>query len=97
MRPAARIRRVAATGLAIAALLALCPRPAAAHDAPYSFLNLRFAPGGVSGTLTAHVVDLAHEFPVAAPESLLTSSRASALTEPTCASASAARPRTCRR
>jgi len=53
--------------------------PAWAHDAPYSFLNLRFAPGGASGTLTAHVVDLAHELPGAAPESLLTPASASAL------------------
>jgi hypothetical protein len=55
----------------LAVLLLLVAAPASAHDAPYSFLNLRFAPGGASGTLTAHVVDLAHELPGAAPESLL--------------------------
>ena len=60
-------------------LLLLIASPAWAHDAPYSFLNLSFAPGRASGTLTAHVVDLAHELPIAAPESLLSSSQATAL------------------
>ena len=60
-------------------LLLLVASPAWAHDAPYSFLNLRFAPGGTTGILTAHVADLAHELPSVAPESLLAPSRASAL------------------
>jgi hypothetical protein len=61
------------------ALLLLGAAPAAwAHDAPYSFLNLRFTPGVVEGVLTAHVADLAHEFGEEAPESLLVPSRVNA-------------------
>ena len=64
--------------LLVAAVLAAASGPALAHDAPYSFLNLRFTPAGVEGALTAHVVDLAHESGVAAPESMLTNAAATA-------------------
>jgi hypothetical protein len=59
-------------------LAAAAARPASAHDAPYSFLELRFGPHGVEGALTAHVVDLAHESATTAPESLLAPARAAA-------------------
>jgi len=54
---------------------------ALAHDAPYSFLDLRLGPGGLDGALTAHVFDLAHELGVAAPDSLLDSTRATAVAD----------------
>ena len=63
---------------ALAALLLAFAQPAHAHDAPYSFLNLRFTPRGVEGSLTAHVFDLSHEAGIATPESLLAPSFASA-------------------
>jgi hypothetical protein len=69
--------RLGTMAVAIVPLLALFPRPACAHDAPYSFLNLRFAPGRASGTLTAHIVDLAHEGG-GVPDSLLAPARARA-------------------
>lgn len=51
--------------------------PAAwAHDAPYSFLNLRFGAGGLEGSLTTHVDDVAHELGAAVPDSLLAAVRA---------------------
>jgi HupE / UreJ protein len=61
----------------IALLLGAAPS-AWAHDAPYSFLNMRFTPGSVEGVLTAHVDDLAHDFGEETPESLLAPERASA-------------------
>ena len=61
--------------LLLAAGLA-CAAPAFAHDAPYSFLDLRLQPGRLEGTLTAHVFDLAHEIGLADPNLLLDSTRA---------------------
>jgi hypothetical protein len=61
-----------------AVLLAAAAAPAFAHDAPYSFLDLRLTDSGVEGTLTAHVYDLAHEIGLATPESLLNAPRAAA-------------------
>ena len=65
--------------LALAALVALvAAKPAAAHEAPYSYLTLSAEPSRLSGTLTAHGFDLAHELgaPLDAPsnvgDSLLT-------------------------
>src|SRR5262245_10100035 len=69
-------RRIAIVGaLALALLMA---NTAAAHDAPYSFLDLRLGPHGIAGTLTAHAYDLAHEIGLATPDSLLDSLRAAA-------------------
>ena len=66
--------------LATAALLVgLGLSPASAHDAPYSFLDLRLRPTELDGALTAHVYDLAHELGLAQPDSLLDSTRAAML------------------
>jgi hypothetical protein len=62
-------------GLALALLLGAAPA-AWAHDTPYSFLDLRFGPRGVEGTLTAHMVDLTYELGGSVPESLLIPARA---------------------
>ncbi|HSB10866.1 MAG TPA: HupE/UreJ family protein [Blastocatellia bacterium] len=54
-------------------LLALgCLVPSAhAHPIPFSYLDVRINGGQIEGTLTAHIVDLAHDLNVESPESLL--------------------------
>ena len=51
-------------------MLAL-PRPAAAHPAPFSYLDVVFRDGGIEGTLVIHVIDAAHELGISPPERLL--------------------------
>ncbi len=64
-----RMGRVLRAGvLAIAALC--CARAAAAHPAPFSYLDLRIKTDGIDATLVAHIFDLAHELNVA-PNDLL--------------------------
>jgi hydrogenase/urease accessory protein HupE len=48
-------------------------QPAAAHPAPWSYVDLRIDGATVDATLTIHVYDLAHELSVPNPDSLLTS------------------------
>jgi len=69
------VRRLATAAL----LVGLGLSPASAHDAPYSFLDLRLRPTELDGALTAHVYDLAHELGLAQPDSLLDSTRAAML------------------
>jgi hydrogenase/urease accessory protein HupE len=55
--------------------------PAEAHPVPFSYLDLRLDPGApqaVSGTLTVHVFDAAHELSIDPPERLLMPGTASA-------------------
>ncbi len=59
----------------LAVLVGGAPGASWAHDAPYSYLRLRLTEGGVEGSLTAHVFDLAHELGLAAPESLANEDR----------------------
>jgi hypothetical protein len=58
-----------------AGLLALClivvPSGAAAHPAPFSFLDLVIRDGGVDGTLVLHVEDVAHDLGIAPADRLL--------------------------
>lgn len=42
-----------------------------AHPAPFSYLDVRLEGGGITGTLVLHVVDVAHELGMTAPEPLL--------------------------
>ncbi len=60
--------------------LLLSVAPAAAHPVPFSYLDLRVDSGSrpVSGTVTVHVFDAAHELGVDPPERLLTSGAAPA-------------------
>ena len=51
-----RSTRRALTAVLFAALLAL-PRPAAAHPAPFSYLDVVFRDGSIEGTLVIHVID----------------------------------------
>jgi len=63
--------------------LVLCAAPAAAHPVPFSYLDLRLGADGLTGTLTVHVFDAAHDLSIDPPERLLdpsvASSRAAAL------------------
>jgi hydrogenase/urease accessory protein HupE len=46
-------------------------RPASAHPAPFSYLDLVFRNGGIDGTLVIHTIDAAHELSLAPPDTLL--------------------------
>jgi hypothetical protein len=57
--------------LAAALLLVLAAAlPAAAHNAPFSYLDLRLAPDHLEGTLVLHVDDLAHDLGLPAEQFL---------------------------
>jgi hydrogenase/urease accessory protein HupE len=71
------VKRGLASLLVALALAAGAP-VARAHDAPFSFLDLRLEHGRLGGRLMAHVVDLAHEAGLPAPESLLVDAYAQA-------------------
>jgi hypothetical protein len=45
--------------------------PAAAHPAPYSYLDVRLANGTISGSLVLHNIDVAHDLALASPDVLL--------------------------
>ena len=51
--------------------LLLCPVLAAAHPAPFSYLDLRLDAAGISGTLVVHDLDAAHDLGLGQAESLL--------------------------
>jgi HupE/UreJ protein len=42
-----------------------------AHPAPFSYLDIVFRGGGIEGSLTVHIIDVAHELGVSPPEKLL--------------------------
>jgi hydrogenase/urease accessory protein HupE len=65
-----RLTRRALTVVFVATLLAL-PRPAAAHPAPFSYLDVVFRDGFIEGSLVIHVIDAAHELGISPPERLL--------------------------
>lgn len=52
-------------------LLALAASPAAAHPAPFSYLDLHLSTQAVTGTLVVHDLDVAHDLGVPSTESLL--------------------------
>ena len=57
-----------AFAILFACLLAI---PAGAHPAPFSYLNVDLRAEQIDGALTIHVIDLAHDLHMAAPEQLL--------------------------
>jgi hydrogenase/urease accessory protein HupE len=61
--------RVLAAILGLATLLLSIP--AAAHPAPFSYVDLRLESGEIVGTLTVHVIDLARELAIDQPATLL--------------------------
>ena len=66
---------MARINLLCTALLIVCwgwlAAPLHAHPAPYSYLDLRLEPNQLEGTLTVHVIDIAHELNVTPPAALL--------------------------
>ena len=56
------------------ALLVSAASPAAAHPIPFSYLDLRIGPEGITGTLSVHIFDAAHELAIDPPERLLDAS-----------------------
>lgn len=52
--------------------------PAAAHPAPFSYLDVVFRDGAIHGTLTMHIIDVAHDLGIAPPERLLDATLAEA-------------------
>ncbi len=56
---------------ALIILTGLGVRSAAAHPAPFSYLDVRLSSSGLTGTLVLHDFDLAHELGLAAPDGLL--------------------------
>ena len=61
---------------AVAVFCLLVGRDAAAHPAPFSYLDLHLDAGGVSGTLVVHDLDAAHDLKVASPDSSATFGKA---------------------
>ena len=55
---------------AIAASLC-CATEASAHPAPFSYIDLAFRGGAIEGSLTVHVIDIAHELNITPPERVL--------------------------
>ena len=56
--------------LLVLTLLA-APSLAAAHPAPFSYLDLRIGNDVIEGALVVHIIDVAHDLGIAAPEKLL--------------------------
>ncbi len=44
---------------------------ASAHPAPFSYIDLAFRGGAIEGSLTVHVIDIAHELNITPPERVL--------------------------
>lgn len=59
------------TRLLLTAVFLVCARPAGAHPAPFSYLDLHLDSSGVHGTLVVHDLDAAHDLNVASADSLL--------------------------
>src|SRR5688572_18827837 len=49
----------------------LAARGVAAHPAPFSYLDLHVRDAAVEGSLTLHVIDVAHDLGIASPSELL--------------------------
>lgn len=55
---------------ALIAVALVSARPAAAHPAPFSYLDVRVSSTALSGTLVLHDFDVAHELGVSTPDAL---------------------------
>jgi hypothetical protein len=53
------------------AALMWAPSLAVAHPAPFSYLDLRIGNASIDGALVVHIIDVAHDLGIAAPEKLL--------------------------
>ncbi|HKH72839.1 MAG TPA: HupE/UreJ family protein [Vicinamibacterales bacterium] len=52
-------------------MVLVCASKAAAHPAPFSYLDIAFRDGNIEGSLTVHVIDIAHELDVTPAERVL--------------------------
>jgi hypothetical protein len=57
--------------VALTAMVLVCASKAAAHPAPFSYLDIAFRDGNIEGSLTVHVIDIAHELNVTPAERVL--------------------------
>ena len=57
--------------LAAALLLVWLAAPLQAHPAPFSYLDLRLRPEGLSGSLVMHAIDVAYELELESPDALM--------------------------
>ena len=57
--------------LVLALALVAAPSLAAAHPAPFSYLDLRIGNASIEGALVVHIIDVAHDLGIATPEKLL--------------------------
>ncbi|MFB0610805.1 HupE/UreJ family protein [Aurantiacibacter poecillastricola] len=55
----------------LVAVIALIARPASAHPAPFSYLDVELHEQHIEGTLTVHTIDVAHELGFEEPSTLL--------------------------
>ena len=66
----APVRRALAVRHALAGDLVRCrSHPAAAHPAPFSYLDIVYRNGGIDGTLVIHIIDAAHELTITPADS----------------------------
>jgi hypothetical protein len=70
-RSPCRIREVSRRLFLVLASLIFTAAPALAHPAPFSYLDIVFRDGEITGTLVVHVIDLAHDLGFDPPERLL--------------------------
>ena len=68
-QPFPRVLRVLRATCLLAALG--FPRAAAAHPAPFSYVDLHLQPGVIQGAVVAHIFDVAHDLNIANSERLL--------------------------
>jgi hypothetical protein len=57
--------------LVLVLVLVAAPSLVAAHPAPFSYLDLRIGDASIEGALVVHIIDVAHDLGIAAPEKLL--------------------------
>jgi hypothetical protein len=67
--------RASRNALILSAVCGLCiflsAKPADAHPAPFSYVDLRLQPGLMQGSIVAHVFDVAHDLNIGKPDQLL--------------------------
>jgi hypothetical protein len=56
---------------AVVACVVLWAGPVWAHPAPFSYLDIAFRGGAIEGSLTIHVIDIAHELNITPPDRVL--------------------------
>jgi hypothetical protein len=78
---AMRLPAVVPPLLSVLAFVLTWAPAAAAHPAPFSYLDIVFRDGNIDGTLVVHVIDVAHDLAIDPPERLLDAGALDALRE----------------